>query len=149
MRANPVKTTTALTLALVCAVVSVALAGCTTARNTLGTNASACFEALPVAEDAVHDNGRLAGVHLESLTDAGAELHLRRDLAVRAGPAVHDVCVVSYRGVYGAGQVQRPLGTLPAGGIGHYAIILVSKPQNKLLATVLRLTQPIRFGHPV
>jgi hypothetical protein len=149
MRGNQVKTTMAVTLAVVCALVSLTLAGCTTARNTLGTNASPCFEALAVAEDAVHDNGRLAGVHLESMADAGADLHLRRDLAARAGPAVHDVCVVSYRGVYGAGQVQRPLGALPPGGIGHYAIILVSKPQNKLLGTVLRLTQPLRFGHPV
>jgi hypothetical protein len=139
----------ATTLALVCAVVSLALAGCTSARDTLGTNASACFEALAVAEDAVHDNGRLAGVHLVSFADVGTELHLARELAARAGPSVHDVCVVSYHGTYGAGQVQGPLGPLPAGGIGHYAIILVSKPQNKLLGTVIRLTQPLRFGHPI
>jgi len=62
---------------------------------------------------------------------------------------VHQICVVSYRGTFRVGQVARPLGPPPAGGIGHYAIVLVSKPQNKLLGTVVRRTQPLRFGHPV
>jgi hypothetical protein len=35
------------------------------------------------------------------------------------------------------------------GGTGHYAIVIVSKPQNHLVGTVVRLTQPLRFGHPV
>ena len=62
---------------------------------------------------------------------------------------MHDVCAVSYKGTFTMDQVERPLGPAPSGGVGHYAIIIVSKPQNHLLGTVLRLTQPLRFGHPV
>jgi hypothetical protein len=133
----------------VCLSLAVALAGCTSARDTLGTNASICFEALPVAGDAVHHHGTFTGVRLVSLTSVGADTHLRAHLAARAGKAVHDVCVVSYRGTFRVDGVERPLGRPPAGGVGHYAIVIVSNPQDHLLGTVVRLTQPLRFGHPV
>jgi len=128
---------------------AVAGAGCTSARNTLGTNASTCFEALAVAGSAVHHRGTFTGVRLVSLSSVGADTHLRAHLAARAGKAVHDVCAVSYRGTFRVDQVERPLGRPPAGGAGHYAIVIVSQPQNHLLGTVVRLTQPLRFGHPV
>jgi hypothetical protein len=104
---------------------------------------------LAVAADAVHDNGSFAGVHLLKVSAVGADLHLRAELAARAGPSVHDVCAVSYRGTFSVAQVRRPLGPAPAGGLGRYAIVLVSKPQNRLLGTVIRQTQPLRFGHPI
>jgi len=139
----------AIALVAVGSIVMSTLAGCTSARDTLGTNASPCFQALAVAEDAVNGKGQFAGVHLLSLVDVGADLRLRAELAARAASLVHQICVVSYRGTFRVGQVARPLGPPPAGGIGHYAIVLVSKPQNKLLGTVVRRTQPLRFGHPV
>jgi hypothetical protein len=128
---------------------AMALSGCTSARDTLGTNASTCFEALAVAGNAVHHRGLFTGVRLVSLDSVGADTHLRAHLAARAGKAVHDVCVVSYRGTFREDQVERPFGLPPAGGVGHYAIVIVSKPQNHLLGTIVRLTQPLRFGHPV
>lgn len=125
------------------------VAGCTTARVTLGTNASPCFEALAVAADAVHGNGTFAGVHLVSFSAVGSDLHMAAALTAVAGRSVHDVCAVSYRGSFHVDQVKRPIGPAPTGGVGHYAIVIVSKPQGRLLGTVLRQTQPLRFGHPV
>jgi hypothetical protein len=126
-----------------------ASAGCTTARDTLGTNASSCFEALAVAADAVHDRGSFAGVHLLKLSAVGADLGMEAEVMARVGAGVHDICVVSYRGTFRVDQVARPLGPPPAGGHGHFAIVIVSKPQNRLIGTVIRQTQPLRFGHPI
>jgi hypothetical protein len=125
------------------------LPGCTSARDTLGTNASSCFEALAIASDAVNDRGTFAGVRLISLTGLGVDVHLRTELSQRFGQSVRSVCAVSYRGTFAVEQVERPLGPPPAGGVGHYAIVIVSKPQNHLLGTVIRSTQPLRFGHPL
>jgi len=134
---------------VVCSFSAAALGGCTSARNTLGTNASPCFEALSVGEDAVHGRGTFAGVRPVSLTSFGQDAHMRAALSARAGKTVVAVCVVSYRGNYTVDQVERPLGRPPAGGVGHYAIVIVSRPQNKLLGTLVRLTEPLRFGHPL
>jgi hypothetical protein len=125
------------------------LFGCTSARDTLGTNSSSCYEALVIAADAVHHKGTFAGVRLLSFTKFGSDADMQTILSARAGTTVHDVCAVSYKGTFTMDQVERPLGPAPPGGVGHYAIIIVSKPQNHLLGTVLRLTQPLRFGHPV
>jgi len=138
----------AVTLA-VCVLVAVVVAGCTSARVTLGTNASPCFDALPVAHDAVHGRGTFAGVRLVSLSSFSADVHLQHYLAEGTAAKVHDVCVVSYRGTFTIHEVEKPLGPTPPGGVGHYAIVIVSKPQGHLVGTVVRLTQPLRFGHPV
>ncbi|HXQ74914.1 MAG TPA: hypothetical protein VN791_00360 [Acidimicrobiales bacterium] len=138
----------AVVLAL-CSLVATVSAGCTSARNTLGTNASPCFEALAIGEDAVHGRGSFAGVRPVSLTALGADVHLRAELSRRFGTRVHGVCVVSYKGTFTVDQVERPLGPAPPGGLGHYAIVIVSEPQNELVGTVVRLTQPLRFGHPI
>ncbi len=127
----------------------VVLGGCTTARNTLGTNASSCFQALAVAADAVHDHGSFAGVHLLKFPTVGSDLGIQAEVAARIGRGVHDICVVSYRGTFRTDQVARPLGPPPVGGAGHFAIVIVSKPQNQLIGTVIRQTQPLRFGHPI
>jgi hypothetical protein len=134
---------------ILCLAVATALFGCTSARDTLGTNASPCFESLVVAANAVHHTGSFAGVHLLSFTRIGSDAHIQSALSARAGSTVHDVCVVSYKGTFSVDHVERPLGQPPAGGIGHYAIVIVSQPQNHLLGTVVRATQPLRFGHPI
>ncbi len=130
---------------VLCPVLVVSLAGCTSARDTLGTTASSCFDALALAGNAVHQRGTFAGVWLVSFETFGSDVHMRRELSTLFGPKVHNVCAVSYRGTFDADQVERLLGRPPAGGVGHFAIVIVSKPQNKLLGTVLRLTQPLRF----
>jgi hypothetical protein len=139
----------AVAVLVLCSFLGSTLAACTSARDTLGTNASQCFEALAIASDAVHDRGTFAGVRLLSAAVLTADVHLRADLSAIAGSPVHDLCVVSYRGTFRSHQVERPLGSPVAGGVGHYAIVIVSKPQNHLIGTVVRVTQPLRFGHPV
>lgn len=135
-------------LALATGPVSV-LGGCTSVRNTLGTNASPCFRALAVAKEAVHDRGTFTGVHLVSSKTLAQDAHLEDVLSARAGMTVKTVCVVSYRGSFRLDQVERPFDHVPRGGVGRYAIVVVSEPQNRLLGTAVRSRQPLRFGHVI
>jgi len=123
------------------------LAGCTSARNTLGTNSSVCYRALAVAEDAVHSKGQFAGVRLLALSSLSRTSRVRAVLTSRAGGSLQSVCLVSYRGEFRLDQVQRPAGLPPSGGVGHFAIVAVSVPRNVLLATVLLEREPVRFRH--
>ena len=123
------------------------LAGCTSARNTLGTNSSVCYKALAVAEDAVHSRGQFAGVRLESVSSLSRDPGARAELTQRAGGSLRTVCLVSYRGEFRLDQVQRPAGRTPPGGVGHFAIVAVSLPRNVLLATIVLEHEPVRFRH--
>jgi hypothetical protein len=125
------------------------LAGCTSARDTLGTSASSCFEALAVAGNAVHHQGTFAGVRSVSFSSVSADVHLGNAPSTTTALSKHNVCVVSYHGLFSVNQVEKPLGPAPPGGLGHYAIVIVSNPQNHLVGTVVRLTQPLRFDHPL
>ncbi len=60
---------------------------------------------------------------------------------------MHNVCVVGYSGSFRPDQVSRPAGPVPADGEGHFAVVVVSNPQNKLLATVVLQREPVRFRH--
>ena len=128
-------------------VASLVLAGCASARNALGTNSSPCYLALPVARDAVHDRGTFNGVRLVPAKDLADRTRLLDTLVARAGGKLHDVCVVEYRGAYQLDQVERPLGRAPVGGVGRFAVVVVSRDTNRLLATFVRGTQPVRFRH--
>jgi hypothetical protein len=120
---------------------------CTTPRDALGTNASPCFQSLPVAADAVHERGTLHGVRLIDAKTLASHALLRSVLSVQAGAPVGTVCAFSYQGSYTLAQVQKPLGAAPAGGTGQYAVVLVSMPQNELLATFVLAHEPFRFRH--
>ncbi len=126
---------------------SLTLASCTSARNALGTNSSPCYLALPVAEDAVHGRGSFGGVRLVTAKQLAERTHLLDLLVARAGGKLHDVCVVEYRGSYRLDEVERPLGQAPPGGVGRFAIVVVSRASNQLLATFVRVTLPVRFRH--
>ncbi|HVA02831.1 MAG TPA: hypothetical protein VMU64_03710 [Acidimicrobiales bacterium] len=121
--------------------------GCTAARNTLGTNSSPCFHALALAADAVHDQGVFAGVRLVS--DASLAKHGRMEALIRARSStpLHSLCLVAYRGTFRLSQVLHPAGRMPSSGVGHFAIVVVSTPQNKLLATFVLEKEPVRFRH--
>jgi hypothetical protein len=133
--------------AVVGAAVATGAAGCTSARDTLGTNSSPCFRALALAADAVHERGTFSGVRLVSASMLVRFHLLDRVLAERSSARLHNVCLVSYRGSFRPDQVQRPAGKVPASGVGHFAIAVVSTPQNVLLATVVLEHQPVRFLH--
>jgi len=121
-------------------------AGCTSPRNTLGTNSSQCFRAIPVATDAVEDRGTLVGARLESVSS----LHQRLDALLDArAPTVKTVCVVAFRGQFRIDQVKRPYGPAPATGSGRFAIVVVSVPRNQLVGTVVLAQAPLPLRHTV
>ena len=136
--------------ALSAALVStVALSACTAPRNTLGTNSSACFRAVPVATDAVHDRGKLTGVRLLKSKDLDQRPHFRALLESRAGTTVTTVCAVSFQGHYTLGQVEKPFGRSPVGGSGTVAIVIVSNTADKLLGTLVLSHVPLPLRHEV
>jgi len=124
-----------------------ALSGCTAARDTLGTNSSPCYRALALAEDAVHDRGSFAGVRLVSASTLAKLHHVDGVITQRSATPVHNVCLVAYRGTFRPDQVKRPAGRAPASGVGHFAIVVVSNPQNVVLATFVLEREPVRFRH--
>ena len=131
------------------AAAAVGLGACGAGRDGLGTDAGPCFAALPVANQAVAGRGSLAGVRLADVSHFTARheraMHeLLDQLPVR--PA-HDVCLVAYAGSFTLGQVGRPLGPPPSGGVGRYAIVVVTtttKPE--LLATFVVRREPLGFA---
>ncbi|HLN40955.1 MAG TPA: hypothetical protein VK215_00775 [Acidimicrobiales bacterium] len=126
---------------------SLAVAGCTSARDTLGTNSSPCFRALALGEDAVHDRGVFVGVRLVSAATLKKIPRVDGVLSQRSSTPLHNVCAVGYRGTFRSTQVERPAGRVSASGVGHFAIVVVSTPQNVLLATFVLEKEPVRFRH--
>lgn len=126
-----------------CAGVLVALlllgvaAGCAASRNQLGTGDSACFQAIPVADQAVHHEGRFVGVHRVPTE------HLRRRLPEVPHHPHRDVCVVAYRGNFHSDDVEKA----PPGQSGHYAVVVVSSPGNRLVKTLVLTKLPLSFRH--
>lgn len=126
---------------------AVGLSACTAPRNTLGTNSSQCFQAVPVATDAVHDRGKLTGVRLLTSKDLDRRPHFRALLEARAGTKVKTVCVVSFQGRFTLAQVDRPFGRTPPGGSGPDALVVVSVPANALLGTLVLSRVPLPLRH--
>jgi len=133
---------------ILCMAVAAASSACTSARNTLGTNSSPCYTAIPVAANAVHHRGRFLGVRLLSARQASTRRRLDALLDARA-PKVKTVCVVAYGGSYRLSQVKRPFGMPPPSGTGAVAIVVVSSPHNRLIGTVVLRRVPLPFRHEV
>ncbi len=122
-------------------------AACTSARDTLGTNSSPCFEALPVAKAAVHGRGTFAGTRLLSAATVAKHRRIYQAIRGRALVRLQDVCLVSYTGTFDASDVNALLRAPPNGGVGHFAIVVVSRSTNKLLGTFILASEPVRFRH--
>ena len=122
-------------------------AGCASSRNTLGTASSPCFKALPAATTAVHERGRLLGVLLVPAKKLATDQHLSAALSTRSSTKVSDVCLIAFSGSFLSNQVDRPLGALSSIKPDPYAVVVVSIPQNQLLATFVLPHPPLRFGH--
>jgi len=150
MSARPRGSLRRLVVTLGLVVAGATLGACTSPRDALGTNASPCFQALPIAAGAVHHRGTLQGVRLIDVNRLGAQDRLRAVLtvpAVAAGHPIRTLCAFSYRGSYTSDQVERPLDGQPSGTVAPYAVVLVSTPQNTLLATFVLAREPLRFRH--
>lgn len=120
-------------------------AGCAAVRNELGTTNSDCYIAIPAAAAAVHHHGHLRGVRLvtvASLRRHGGPLYQAAVTAPK--PKVSQVCLVAFSGNFAASQVSHPVGK-PA---GHLAIVELSYPGRRFLATLVITHPPLTFGHP-
>ena len=129
------------------AVTAAGQGACGAGRDGLGTNAGPCFMALPTAKRAVGGHGSLAGVRLVDVSrftarNGPAMYALLSLLPVRP---THDVCLVAYTGSFTPGQVEQPLGPLPPGGAGRYAIAVVTTPKPGLLGTFVVRHEPLNF----
>ena len=71
----------------------------------------------------------------------------KAELAKRNGGPVKSACLVAFRGAFEPDSVSDLLGPVPPGGHRTYAVVVVSEPSNKVLATFLRSKEPISFTH--
>jgi hypothetical protein len=118
--------------------VGVGLVGCGSPRTSLGTDASACFRALPVARQAVHEHGRLVGVLRVS-----AE-HARRIVPHEDTRSDSSVCLVGFHDSYDQNAVD---GVVRVDG-SKFAIVAVALDRRpRRLGTVLTDQLPERFSH--
>jgi len=126
-----------------CALTAAVLAGCTTARSSLGTSDSSCYLALPTATKAVGSHGRLLGVQKFSLSALRKNApHLLHDLATTA-PGSETVCLVAFTGNFTAGSISHSRGR----SSGHLAVVVSTTPGNHLVGTVIFTKAPLHFGH--
>jgi hypothetical protein len=132
---------------------SFALGGCAVVRNALGTHDSACFRALPVADGAVREAGRFAGLKYTTVGDLEDALRRAPGGVVVAPPGALDVsrgtgvCVVAFLAPHGPFQEGAVLdGWAPTGTTeGHFAIVVVRQSDLRVLATVVIEHEPIGF----
>lgn len=116
-------------------------AGCSAGRSTLGTSDAPCYVALPTAVQAVGSAGHLLGVRLFKV---GSVTYKLLDRAIdEAGLTSGRVCLVAFSGHFAAGNVEHPEGR-PSGKL---AVVVLRYPSGSLVATVLFLHLPTRFGH--
>jgi hypothetical protein len=113
------------------------LAGCAGPRNALNTATSPCFRALPAARATVHDRGHLVGVRSVRATT------LARRLPQAAPLDKQRLCVIAFRGPYGAGEIARA----DPPGPGTYAIVAVDSDGAMVLASFVVSDLPLRFRH--
>ncbi|MFZ0664189.1 MAG: hypothetical protein WAM97_00425 [Acidimicrobiales bacterium] len=68
-------------------------------------------------------------------------------LATRNGGPVHNVCLVAFKGSFDPALVKYVTGPVPPPGRRLFAMVVVSQPHDKVLATFIRTKEPIRFTH--
>ena len=123
---------------------AVALGGCASARNELGTADSNCYIGLPEGVAAVHHHGHLFGVRLLSVAslERGAPV-LYRAARHAPGKKVGQVCLVAFTGSFDAATVEHPL----TRSAGHLAVVELGYPSKRLLGTLLLRRAPLPFAH--
>jgi hypothetical protein len=121
--------------------VVVAAAGCAGARNALGTNASACFKALPGANAAVHNEGHLVGVR--RVQASTMQKRFPEDPQLEAVPPGAHLCVFAFRGAFKGGSVDLA----PESSSGPYAIVALSGSRPTVVSAHVVNQLPTRFRH--
>lgn len=116
----------------------VLLAACGGPRSALGTDASACFRALPAAREAVHDKGKLVGVRIVE------DDHAREIVPHATPPEEHRVCLVAFKGTYGPDGVDEVV-QRDGSTFAIVAVRLDAHPSE--LGAVVTDKLPTRFRH--
>jgi hypothetical protein len=124
-----------------CVLAASLLAGCTSARSSLGTTDASCYQSLPTATNAGQSHGRLIGLHLYTLKDLKTKApHLYKYVVANAP---QHLCEVGLTGKSTKGKVSKALGK----SSGELAVVVATSPGNKLLATLIFSHAPLKFGH--
>ncbi|MDA8264395.1 MAG: hypothetical protein M0T79_03410 [Actinomycetota bacterium] len=130
-----------------------ALAGCTAARNVLGTTDSLCFHTLPEARSALGSRALFAGVRLLPIADVVRSIERLRshpDLPASLVRLEHKrACLVAFRGEFTLARTR--LGWAPRPGPYKGAVVVVIPSDNKVIATILfrRVPGSIEFDHRI
>ncbi|MGA2208152.1 MAG: hypothetical protein ABSH30_00800 [Acidimicrobiales bacterium] len=139
-------------LAVVLALMGMALAGCTAARNGLGTHDSQCFRVLPEARAAVGRSADFSGVRALPGNDLVKAIQDLRSTHGTPPDALMDIapqttCLVAYRGRFTVGTVSQGWAAEP--GPYRAAVVVMGLSNDKVVATVLFRTVPhsIEFLH--
>jgi hypothetical protein len=134
-----------LTVLLVALTLAVCLlAGCTAARNSLGTSDSSCYLALPSAKHAVGPHSEFIGVHQFTLFSLRQKAPRLFDSLTAVKPTSQRVCIIEFVGSFTQASVQKPLGK----SSGRLAVVVSEAPSNRLLGTVIFHHPPLNFAHP-
>jgi len=133
-----------LTVPLVAVTLAVCLlAGCTSARNSLGTSDSSCYLALPSATRAVGPHSKFIGVHQFTLSSLRQKVPVLFDALTAAKPTSQRVCIIEFGGSFTRASVQKPLGK----SSGRLAVVISEAPSNHLLGTIIFHHPPLDFAH--
>jgi hypothetical protein len=132
-------------VSVVCGLVLAAsvFAGCSSARVGLGTTDESCYLQLPTAAKAVGHHGHLEGIRKYTVSGLKGIAPRLYGFLVTQAPRTQAVCLAGYTGTFTKGMVMKPQGHT----VGKLAVVVVTSPGNKLLATVLLTKLPVRFAH--
>jgi len=163
---------TTLAIAVVLSATIATSAGCASARNGLGTTSGVCFGAIPVGKSALGEpvtpttlpgatkqpkpvTPVFVGVRTASQKDIDefeskhSHVDLVAELEKRNKGKLKSLCLVAFRGLFDPSTVKDLLGQVPPAPHRVYAVVVVTEPSNKLLATFVRSKVPISFSHYV
>jgi len=121
-------------------VVVLSAGACAGRTDTLGTVAGACFRAVPPAESAIHNKGKLAGV--KRISSAALRARLPHDVTLSTLPQ-ESLCVFAFKGTYVPGSVTGARNVTT----GHYAIVAVGAEHPDVVAASVVNQLPTRFRH--
>jgi hypothetical protein len=118
-------------------------AGCSSARVGLGTTDESCYLALPTASKAVGGHAHLEGIRKYSIGGLKGMAPKLYDAIADQAPKSQSVCLAGYTGHFTASTVTKPLGR----PTGKLAVVVVTRPDNKVLGTLILSKLSVRFQH--
>jgi len=147
-------------------------AGCATIRSGLGTRSAVCYSAIPVGRSAFEmpavvtssTSGSLPGqksrpapnpvfVGIRSASQKDIDVfgqkhnYLKSELDRRNDGPIRNLCLVAFRGSFDPQSVKDVITPIPPPGHRIFAVVVVSEPHDRLLATFIRAREPLSFTH--